>query len=101
MKWGVRAAFLVLRNYVGRHKLNTIRKIITRWAPGSENNTRLYIDTVCRRMNMQPDDEITFRPCPMIPLFLAMCYVENGREIDTETVVEGWYLAANGYPIRG
>ena len=38
MKWGVRAAFIVLRNYIKRHKLNTVRKIISRWAPANENN---------------------------------------------------------------
>ena len=28
MKWGVRAAFIVLRNYIKRHKCNTVRFFI-------------------------------------------------------------------------
>ena len=94
MKWGVRAAFIVLRNYIVRHKCNTIRKIIPRWAPANENNTRAYINTVCQRSNLKPDEVISFdNTCQMIALLLAMCYVENGQEIALDDVVEGWLLA--------
>ena len=94
MKWGVRAAFIVLRNYIVRHKCNTIRKIIPRWAPANENNTRAYIATVSQRANIQPDEPISFdNTCQMIALLLAMCYVENGQEISLDDVVEGWLLA--------
>ena len=94
MKWGVRAAFVVLRNYIQRHKLNTIRKIIPRWAPANENNTLAYIATVSQRANIQPDEPISFdNTCQMIALLLAMCFVENGLEISLDDVVEGWLLA--------
>ena len=94
MKWGVRAAFIVLRNYIVRHKCNTIRKIIPRWAPANENNTLAYIATVSQRANIQPDEPISFdNTCQMIALLLAMCFVENGLEISLDDVVEGWLLA--------
>ena len=94
MKWGVRAAFIVLRNYIVRHKCNTIRKIISRWAPANENNTLAYIATVSQRANIQPDEPISFdNTCQMIALLLAMCFVENGLEISLDDVVEGWLLA--------
>ena len=94
MKWGVRAAFIVLRNYIVRHKLNTMRKIITRWAPSNENNTQAYIDTVAKRSNIGPDEVISWdNTCQMIALLLAMCYVENGREISLDDAVDGWMLA--------
>ena len=94
MKWGVRAAFIVLRNYIVRHKCNTIRKIIRRWAPANENNTLAYIATVSQRANLKPDEVISFdNTCQMIALLLAMCYVENGQEISLDDVVEGWLLA--------
>ena len=94
MKWGVRAAFIVLRNYIVRHKCNTIRKIISRWAPANENNTLAYIATVSQRANIQPDEPISWdNTCQMIALLLAMCYVENGQEISLDDVVEGWLLA--------
>ena len=94
MKWGVRAAFIVLRNYIVRHKCNTIRKIISRWAPANENNTQAYIATVSQRANIKPDEVINVdNTCQMIALLLAMCYVENGQEIALDDVVEGWLLA--------
>ena len=96
MKWGVRAAFIVLRNYIKRHKQNTVRKIISRWAPSNENNTQAYIATVCQRANLQPDEVISWdNTCQMIALLLAMCYVENGREISLDDAVEGWLLCGN------
>ena len=94
MKWGVRAAFIVLRNYIVRHKCNTIRKIISRWAPANENNTQAYIATVSQRANLKPDEVINVdNTCQMIALLLAMCFVENGQEISLDDVVEGWLLA--------
>lgn len=95
MKWGVRSAFIVLKNYIVRHKCNTIEKIITRWAPNNENNTLAYIRTVSERSNIKRDALLDWNnSCQMITLFLAMCFVENGREIDLDAVVEGWMLAA-------
>ena len=94
MKWGVRAAFIVLKNYIVRHKCNTIEKIITRWAPNNENNTKKYIKTVCERSGFCKDSMVRWdNQCQMITIFLAMCFVENGREIDLEDVVNGWFLA--------
>ena len=94
MKWGVRAAFIVLRNYIGRHRLNTVRKIISRWAPANENDTRRYIETVCQRANLRPDEPVSADDCrQMCALFLAMCFVENGREISLDDTLVGWQLA--------
>ena len=94
MKWGVRAAFIVLRNYIIRHRCNTIKKIIPRWAPNSDNNnTAAYIRTVCDRTrydeNKVIDPNSTTQMCN---LFCAMCFVENGKEIDIDDVVNGWLL---------
>ena len=94
MKWGVRAAFIVLRNYIQRHKLNTIRKIITRWAPQNENDTEKYIKRVCDRTHLSPDQVINFENMiHMVMLFEAMCIVENGRSIDMTDVIEGYRLS--------
>ena len=93
MKWGVRAAFIVLRNYIVRHKQNTVRKIISRWAPNNENDTRRYIATVCQRAALQPDDTIRYDDAAlMVRLFQAMCFVENGCEIDIADVISGWSM---------
>lgn len=44
MKWGLRAALIVLRAYVTEHNLHTVREIINRWAPPSDGNaTDIYV----------------------------------------------------------
>lgn len=94
MKYGVRAAFKTLKSYINRHKCNTVRKIISRWAPPVENNTENYIKTVCKRAHLGENDVILFEnTCVMIALFEAMCFVENGQEIDVADVLEGYKLA--------
>ena len=45
LEHGFRAALKLLNNYI-RQGYDTIPKIIARWAPESENNTKAYIDTV-------------------------------------------------------
>jgi hypothetical protein len=94
MKWGVRAAFIVLRNYIHRHRCNTPRLIIERWAPKSENATAKYLEVVCKRARLGADDVVSFdSAATMCNLFLAMCFVENGREISLDDVVAGYLLA--------
>ena len=91
MKYGVRAAFIILRNYINRHKLNTIPKVITRWAPSNENNTLAYIKAVEKYSLIDINETLRFEnKCQMINLFRAMCIVENGREIDIQDVILGY-----------
>lgn len=93
MKWGVRAAFMVLRNYIVRLECNTLRKIISRWAPPSENNTEKYIESVSKLSGIRMEEKIPWDEYTLIRLFNAMCFVENGMYIDWSTVQEGWLLA--------
>ena len=93
MKYGVRAAFIILRNYINRHKLNTIPKVINRWAPSNENNTLAYIKAVEKYSLIDINETLRFEnKCQMINLFRAMCIVENGREIDIQDVILGYDL---------
>lgn len=43
MAWGYRAMFKCLNTYSRKYGLDTIRKMISRWAPPSENDTDAYI----------------------------------------------------------
>lgn len=91
MKYGVRAAFIILRNYINRHKLDTIPKVINRWAPSNENNTLAYIKAVEKYSLIDINETLRFEnKCQMINLFRAMCIVENGREIDIQDVILGY-----------
>ena len=54
MPWGYRAIFVLLDTYRIRHGLDTIRGMISRWAPPSENRTEIYIRAVPRPDNDAP-----------------------------------------------
>ena len=94
MKWGCRAAFVILRNYIQRHKLNTIAKIIPRWAPNNENNTQAYIAFVAKYSLIEKNEIIKYdNKCQMVNLFRGMCVYENGKEVSIDAVLEGYNLA--------
>ena len=96
MKYGLRAAFILLRNYINKYGLNTIEKIIKRWAPSNENNTKEYIRRVCKQTGFDRSMHIdASNSCQMIALAEAMCVVENGQEIPLEDIVNGWLLATH------
>lgn len=56
--YGFRAAYRLLTNYI-KHGFNTIEKIITRWAPPSENDTDFYIKFVCQETIIDRDQILT------------------------------------------
>lgn len=51
MEYGVRAFFALMKTYHYKYKLNTVSKVLHRFAPLSENNTYAYIANVCRWMS--------------------------------------------------
>ncbi len=93
MAWGYRAIFVILNTYRTRYSLNTIREMISRWAPASENDTDAYVEIVSRRAMLDADTPIdTQQRVAMIPLVAAMSQVENGTPADWATVERGWDL---------
>lgn len=91
MKWGLRAAFVLLRRYIERYGLRTIRDIISRWAPASENNTRAYINAVCHWTGMTELQELAFKDAnTMCNLVWAMARVETGYSLDFSEIVDAY-----------
>lgn len=93
MSYGYRAIFKILRNYQINYKLNTIRQMISRWAPKNENDTANYISFVSERSGISADDPIrTDNREMMIRMVAAMSRVENGIDADMSDVIAGWEL---------
>ena len=92
--YGYRAAFKILRTHIGKYGLNTIRKMITRWAPPEDgNHTKNYIQVVSERSGIPADDPVyADNREMMIRIVAAMSFVENGREAEMSDVVRGWEL---------
>lgn len=92
--YGLRAGFILLKRYINRYKLNTIEKIISRWAPHNENNTRSYINQVARGMNITPDTPLLYEDKNrMCALVYEMVYVENGQHIQMSEIVAAYRIA--------
>ena len=85
---GYRAAVVLIKNYIRRYGLDTPRKIITRWAPPSENRTMLYIYSVCGRSRLAPDERISIDGPQIGQLVAAMARQETGMHITPEGVDE-------------
>lgn len=93
MAYGYRAMFKILRNYHKNYKLDTIRKMITRWAPPSENKTEAYIKAVADQAAIDPDSVVNiYSEQQMCAIVAGMSLVENGREADMAEVRSGWNM---------
>ena len=93
MAYGYRAIFKILSNYYRNYKLDTISKMISRWAPENENNTDAYIKAVSDYAGIPADDPINVNDREqMIRIVAGMSKVENGREADMSDVITGWSL---------
>lgn len=77
---GFRALAKLLRNYQDIYGLNTVRKIISRYAPASENNTAAYIAAVAQAIGVQPDTPIDLgNQATLAALMRAIATHESGR----------------------
>ena len=93
MAYGYRAMFVLLDSYRRRHGLKTIRQMLNRYAPPSENFTEGYIRFVSQRSGIAPDEELdTLSACDMIPIVSAMSEIENGVKAVVDDVEQGWQL---------
>ena len=78
--YGVRAALILLKNYITKNKLASVRSIITKWCPPSDkrNNTEIYIQHVENgfiRCHLNP---YFFKPTALVlaHLFVYMAQIE-------------------------
>lgn len=74
MEYGIRALIVTLRTYVVKRKVNTVRKMISRWAPANENHTEAYIKYIENYIQSWGHD-------PYLPFTKADFYVK-ANEVD-------------------
>ena len=93
MAWGYRAIFILLDTYRSRYGLDTIRGMISRYAPPEENHTALYIEALCDMTGLEADEPLDTRSRKvMVPLVAAMSKVENGVNASWSEVNSGFDL---------
>ena len=95
MAYGYRAMFVLLDSYRSRYGLCTIRQMLNRYAPPSENFTEGYVRVVSTLTGIAPDEIVNTRAArDMIPIVSAMSRVENGAPANLEDIEAGWQLFA-------
>lgn len=88
-EYGIRAMTRILRRYtqypgipnVGKPNIDTVREIISRWAPPNENNTEAYIQSVAKSVGVAANSPIdVFDNAIMLKLLKAIIAHENGQQ---------------------
>ena len=98
MEYGIRAGLRLIRNHINgfkgtRPKMNTLKKLISVWAPPSENATSNYVEFVASHVGLSstaildPNDRVQ-----MTHIARAMAFVECGVWIEPEKFESAWYL---------
>lgn len=87
---GIRALAKLLKNYAGAG-YNTIRKIISRYAPSNENNTLAYVNSVSAYMGISADTILDLNnSATLSALVEAIINHENGGvRYTTAQIVDG------------
>ena len=97
MAYGYRAVFVLLDTYRSRYGLTTIRQMLNRYAPPTENFTEGYVRFVADYSGVMPDEIIDTRSeKDMIPIVAAMSKIENGVAANIADVERGWALFVCG-----
>jgi hypothetical protein len=93
LAWGYRALIKILQTYESKYGCNTIRKIISRWAPANENDTRAYIRHVSVDSGFTPDAVIDLRKKDVaIKIARAISKQECAGYYDMNAIMEGFDL---------
>ena len=86
-EYGIRAMGKLLQNY-GDEGINTITKIINRYAPTNENDTGAYVRAVAKTTGLLPDQALTLTdPVILTALVKAIIVHENGSNPYSDSTI--------------
>lgn len=95
MIYGCRALLKLLRTYVEKRGCTTIRKVVERWAPPSENNTTNYVLSVAAACRRDADERLPVDVDPLIYLDLARAIARHECGPEAEGIGDDvWEVAA-------
>ncbi len=97
--YGIRALARVLIAYQDDRGLRTIRQIIGRWAPATENDTAGYIESVAKSTGFAPDQTLDLHAyADLKPLVEAIIQHENGQQPYTGAQIDKALVLAGVEP---
>lgn len=98
-EYGIRALARVLITYQDKHGLATVRDIIGRWAPPTENNSGAYIDRVAQALKTGAMDRVDVHEYwTMKALVVAIIAHENSGYAYPDAVVDAGLALAGVQP---
>lgn len=101
-EYGIRAIAVILGNYRRKYGMTTIRQMIDRWAPPTENDTDAYVQHVADRCGLGPDDTISDLNKIMPVLVASIIRHENGQHpYSPETIAKGIAMAGGSLGVKG
>lgn len=89
---GIRAGMINLRNQQRLHQLDSVRAIITKYAPAADrNDTDAYIAAVARELGLTPDASINLMGSTdaLAAFGGAVIFHENGQRVSDEVLHVG------------
>lgn len=94
MIYGCRALLKLLQTYVEKRGCTTIRKVVERWAPPSENDTSSYVLSVAAACRRDPDERLPVDVDPLIYLDLARAIARHECGPEAEGIWDDVWEAA-------
>lgn len=94
MIYGCRALLKLLRTYVEKRGCTTIRKVVERWAPPSENDTTSYVLSVAAACRRDADEHLPVDVDPLIYLDLARAIARHECGPEAEGIGDDVWEAA-------
>lgn len=77
---GIRAVAVTLMTYFDKHGLTTLREMAYRYAPPSENDTTVYVESLADHTGFDPDSPLDF-PTDLLAVTQAFIDSEQGNEV--------------------
>lgn len=99
-EWGYRAMFVLFESYRRRYSIDTLRAIVTRWAPPLENDTEEYVRFVAERADVDADATLPPRDVRLRAIAEAMSRFERGHEpspAQLDALDRGWQHFLHDY----
>lgn len=90
--YGIRACFALLRTYNIRYNIYSLRDIIERWAPPSENHTEIYIAYICSQTGYDPSTKIWYNSPYAVHLIKAMAKYESKMDLSIDVINQGFSI---------
>lgn len=99
--YGLRAAFVLIRNYYMKHRLRTVSEIISRWAPDGGCIERNYARFVAQGCGITPTEKINPDDEDFMVAFVkGMVTFENGICPYDDALMRSAYRSARNGTLR-